>query len=149
ATAVGVALRSERVRSAYSLASRSGTAAELDALHTRRYVRILDAALRARDEALITLAAGQLEDFDDQRARDGLHKAAFDMKSPNAALALGRMLEKASGKAEDPDESRRLGDRALEAYRQGAALGDPVSARSAAVRLEKDKDKEGAMAMYQ
>jgi hypothetical protein len=136
------------LRSAFLLASRSGTGANLDALQTRRLGRVLDAALRARDDATVTTTARQLMELDGDRAREALYKAAFNMKSPNAALALGQSLETAAARAADATRAQGLRDEALAAFRQGAALGDPVSAWYAAGALDKRSDREGALAMY-
>lgn len=136
------------LRSAYLLASRSGTGADIDALQTRRLGRVLDAALRARDEAMVTTTAKQLVELDGDRALKALYKAAFDMKSPNAALALGQSLETAAARTADATHAQSLRDDALAAFRQGAALGDPVSAWYAARALDKRADRDGALAMF-
>ena len=135
-------------RSAYLLASRSGTGAMLDKLRTERLGRVLDAALRARDGVAVTTTANQLLDADVKQARDALHKAAFHMKSPNAALSLGRSLESEASASKDPTQTQRLRDEALAAFKQGATLGDPICAWFAAREFERRNDDQAAMAMF-
>jgi tetratricopeptide (TPR) repeat protein len=129
------------------LRSASGSRADFDDLAKASLKRAFEAAVRRRDaRALISIAA-QLQGLDDALAERALVFAAFDLKNANAALALGRLREPTASIDDDARTAARR--RAIDAYKQGAELGDPISARRAAYSLERVDDKAEAQTFYQ
>ena len=137
------ALRHKAVRE-----SRSGTGAGLDALDLVALRAQVAAATRRKDKVALTQLGLSLAGLDDALARQALHSAAFDLRHANAAWALGQFHDRAAelaGSDADRDRELRL---AIEAFRQGADIGDPLSARWAAYKLDDVHDKTGAQEMY-
>ena len=127
----------EPLAARYTLWSRSGAETELDRLETERLSRAMGRAMQHRDADRITGLAQQLRGRDDALALKALERAARDLNSPNAALALGSMFETMAEKADDPAEKARHNQSAVAAFENGASLGDPVAAWNAAYRFRK------------
>jgi hypothetical protein len=112
--------------------SRSGSASELEALDLAALQAAMHTAERDGDVDAMTELGEQLWRRDRPLAERALRRAAFDLKSANAAWRLGRLYEGVLREAHGETERAHIHGLAMEAYATGAVLGDAMSARWAA-----------------
>ena len=108
----------------------------------------MDQAIQRQDKVALTSVGQRLQGLDDDSAKHALKTAAFEFKHANAAWALGRLHDEAAWRLSDAGERRHERQLAIDAFVQGAALGDPLSARWAAYVLDRQDDKDRALEFY-
>jgi tetratricopeptide (TPR) repeat protein len=131
------ALALDPVRDFLALKSASGAAERLDRLELASLRAAHRKAMQRGDPGTLTSIGIGLQGLDDALATKALAAAAFEFNSPNAALELGRLHERAAHRAQSEPERNESLRLAVDAYARGVALGDPVSAWWAAYLLDR------------
>lgn len=136
ALAAIVACAAVRTSPSGRVRSQSGPAAELKHLEIEQLNARYEAARKRLDREALTAIGERLGWLDYGQAVKALHRAAFGLTFANAAWALGRLHERVARATVDPAQKAQAWASAIEAYQQGGELGDPISARYAALALK-------------